>query len=236
MLIQLFSHPSSIVNILHRQHLPMAYKPSICTMSLGRCLAGHSLTHKLDMARKHGFLETPVIRFAYEALCWETQVDTWEASWGVVCKIDRSNVGICLDTFNMAGRIYADPTALNGYVPDAHQALAESLDRLRSVPTDKVFLLQVADGERLERLLLQGHEFYNPEQPARMSWSRNARLFYGEAHHGNYLAIRDILQDLVSQIAFKGWISPEVFNRRLADDGQSVPEKWEGGQLNHGTT
>lgn len=33
----------------------MAVKRAICTMSLGRCFAGHSLAHKLDMARQYGF-------------------------------------------------------------------------------------------------------------------------------------------------------------------------------------
>ncbi|KAL6816249.1 xylose isomerase-like protein [Trichoderma camerunense] len=319
----------------------MAYKPSICTMSLGRCYAGHSLPEKLDVAMNSGFTgielfyedlldlakkmpggaspenhissaqlirgycddrnleiiclqpfmhyeglvdrslhyrrieemrlwfkmahvlrtdlimlpssnlpseqitedmdciiqdmveiaemglqETPVIRFAYEALCWGTRVETWEASWDVVCKVNRPNFGICLDTFNIAGRIYADPTMPTGRNPDATQALTQSLDGLiQSVPADRIFLLQVADGERLERPLLQDHEFYDPEQPPRMSWSRNARLFYGEPHYGGYLPIREILQVLVSRIGFKGWISLEVFNRRLADTDQSVPEE-----------
>ncbi|KAL7935473.1 xylose isomerase-like protein [Trichoderma chlorosporum] len=173
-----------------------------------------------------GLQETPIIRFAYEALCWGTRVETWEASWDVVCKVNQPNFGICIDTFNIAGRIYADPTLATGRNPDANQVLAHSLDLLvQSVPADRIFLVQIADGERLEQPLLRGHQFYDPEQPPRMSWSRNARLFYGEPHHGGYLPIRDILQTLVSRIGFKGWLSFEVFNRRLADTDQSVPEE-----------
>ncbi|RFU76598.1 3-dehydroshikimate dehydratase [Trichoderma arundinaceum] len=186
----------------------------------------NSIVQDLVEIADMGLQENPVIRFAYEALCWGTRVDTWEASWEVICKVNRPNFGICLDTFNIAGRVYADPTIVTGCNPDAKRALTESLDRLvRSIPADKVFLLQVADGERLEKPLLQGHEFYNSEQPPRMSWSRNARLFYGEAHHGGYLPIRDILQALISQIGFRGWISLEVFNRRLADADRSIPEE-----------
>ncbi|KAH6608511.1 3-dehydroshikimate dehydratase [Trichoderma cornu-damae] len=196
-------------------------------------LPPHEITEEMDCIVQDmveiadmALQESPVIRFAYEALCWGTRVDTWEASWEVVCKVNRPNFGLCLDTFNIAGRIYADPAMSTGLNPDANQALAESLDRLVfSVPADKVFLLQVADGERLEKPLLQGHAFYNSEQPPRMSWSRNARLFYGEAHYGGYLPIRDILSALVSRIGFQGWISLEVFNRRLADSDQSIPEE-----------
>lgn len=41
------------------------------------------------------------IQFAYEALSWGTHVDTWEASWEIVKRVDRPNFGLCLDTYNM---------------------------------------------------------------------------------------------------------------------------------------
>lgn len=41
------------------------------------------------------------IQFAYEALCWGTHVDLWEQSWEIVQKVDRVNLGLCLDTYNM---------------------------------------------------------------------------------------------------------------------------------------
>lgn len=49
--------------------------------------------------------QNPTIRFAYEGLCWGTHVNTWEACWEVVRLVDRPNFGICLDTFNIAGRV-----------------------------------------------------------------------------------------------------------------------------------
>lgn len=317
------------------------HKPSICTMSLGRCFAGHELPHKLDMARKYGFegvevfyeelveltktmpggntpsnqlaaakilrqlcdsrgltiiclqpfmhyeglvdreqhwrrleemhlwvqlahtlgtdlillpssnlppeqmtedmdiivadmvavaeiglQETPVVRFAFEALCWGTRVDTWEASWDVVQRVDRSNFGICLDSFNIAGRIYADPAVATGRTNNCDEAVIKSMERLvSSVDVHRVFLLQMADGERLSQPLDTEHPFYNPEQPSRMSWSRNARLFYGEPHHGGYLPVKLVLDTIVNGLGFHGWLSFEVFNRRLAETDKAVPEE-----------
>ncbi|KAL6862527.1 hypothetical protein ACO1O0_002761 [Amphichorda felina] len=320
----------------------MVHKPSICTMSLGRCFAGHSLAHKLDMAKKYGFQgvevfsedlvdltlsmpggsspanqlsaartvrqlcetrgldiiclqplmhygglkdrdahrqqlrdaqlymqlaqalgtdhvclpssflpadlvtddvalivrdmaqladlglqQSPVVRFSFEALCWGTRVNTWEASWDVVRAVDRPNFGICFDTFNLAGRLYADPASPTGCrTPDPEQAIMASLKRLVStVDPSKIFLVQVADAERLSRPLDENHRFHSAGQPARMSWSRNCRLFYGEAQHGAYLPVQAILATLVQGLGYDGWLSFEVFNRRLADADAGVPEK-----------
>lgn len=50
------------------------------------------------------------IQFAYEALSWGTHVDTWEASWEIVQRVDRPNFGLCLDTYNMVG---SEPASLS---------------------------------------------------------------------------------------------------------------------------
>jgi 4-hydroxyphenylpyruvate dioxygenase len=319
----------------------MVHRPSICTVSLGRCYAGHSLPHKLDMARKYSFEgielffedlldiansmpggatptnqiaaaqeirqlcytrkleliclqpfmnyeglvdrdahaqrlsdmglwvklahalgtdlillpssflpvnqvtndmdvivrdmieladiglhQTPVIRFAYEALCWGSRVDTWEASWDVIRRVNRSNFGLCLDTFNILGRIYADPAAASGTTPGAHETTSTSIRRLLAqVDVRKVFLVQMADAERLAQPLDQHHPLYSAEQPARMSWSRNARLFYGESEYGAYLPVKEVLQAIIKGLGFQGWLSFEVFNRKLADTDRSIPEE-----------
>ncbi|KAL6825037.1 xylose isomerase-like protein [Trichoderma camerunense] len=318
----------------------MSYKPSICTVSLGRCSAGHSLKHKLDMARKYGFravelffedlldltktmpggdqpnnqlaaaaiirqlcddrelsilclqpfmhyeglvdrqlhqqklndaklwvhmahilgtemillpssflspsevssdmdvivqdmveiaeigLEaSPVIKFAYEALCWGTRVDTWEMSWDVVQRVNRPNFGICLDTFNIAGRIYADPSVSSGRTDNCDEAVEASLhEMIVSVDPKKLFLVQMADAEKLSQPLDSSHPFYNEEQPPRMSWSRNARLFYGENQHGGYLPVKRILDVIIRDLGYQGWLSFEVFNRALLEKDGRVPE------------
>jgi 4-hydroxyphenylpyruvate dioxygenase len=173
-----------------------------------------------------GLQRTPVVRFAFEALCWGTRVSTWEESWDVVQRVARPNFGLCLDTFNIAGRIYADPKSATGCTPNCKSAVNESLKRLvTTVDVSRVFLVQIADGERLKRPLDETHPFFNVEQPARMSWSRNARLLYGEEQYGGYLPVQAIMHSIIHDLGFKGWLSFEVFNRRLTEKDHHVPEE-----------
>ncbi|KAI0018599.1 xylose isomerase-like protein [Xylariomycetidae sp. FL0641] len=176
-----------------------------------------------------GAQQTPPVRFVYEALCWGTRVDTWEASWAVVSAVDRPNFGVCLDTFNIAGRVFADPAAVSGRTPDAEGAMRESLARLvKSVDVKKVFYVQVVDAERLASPLVPGHEFYRDDQPARMSWSRNCRLFYGEQDRGAYLPVLDVARAIFHGLGFEGWVSMELFHRRMADEDAEVPRELAG--------
>lgn len=173
-----------------------------------------------------GLAQSPPIRFAYESLCWSTRIDTWEACWDVVQRVDRPNFGMCLDTFNIAGRIYADPASPTGRVPGAEQAVRGSMRRLvAEVDVAKVFYVQVVDAERLQDPLVEGHAFYVPDQPARMSWSRNCRLFYGERDRGAYLPVKDIASTLFHGLSYEGWVSLELFHRRMAEEGAEVPEE-----------
>lgn len=173
-----------------------------------------------------GLQATPPVRFAYESLCWSTRVDVWERCWDVVRRVDRPNFGMCLDTFNIAGRIYADPAVASGRTPDADEAVRRSMARLvEEVDVSKVFYVQVVDAERLSAPLVPGHPFHRPDQPARMSWSRNCRLFYGEKDRGAYLPVREIASAFFHGIGFEGWVSLELFNRRMADEGSDVPEE-----------
>ncbi|KAK4187476.1 xylose isomerase-like protein [Podospora australis] len=173
-----------------------------------------------------GLSSSPPIRFVYEALCWSTRVDTWEKSWEVVSLVDRPNFGLCLDTFNIAGRIFADPTSPSGRTPNAMEAVRQSISRmLSSIDVSKVFYVQVVDAERLSSPLTPSHPFYHPDQPARMSWSRNCRLFYGEKTHGAYLPVKEIAWAIFQGLGFEGWVSLELFNRRMGDTDPSVPEE-----------
>ncbi|KAL5120389.1 hypothetical protein ACEQ8H_001679 [Pleosporales sp. CAS-2024a] len=175
-----------------------------------------------------GLQQTPVIRFAYESLCWGTYVDTWELCWHVVQQVDRTNFGICLDSFNILGRIYADPTHKSGCLPNADVDVRNSIRRLvdRIGPhKEKIFFIQIVDAERLEQPLLPGHPFYNSEQPARMSWSRNCRLFYGESKLGAYLPVKDVTSAIINEIGYQGWVSMELFNRVMERTDAGVVEE-----------
>ncbi|KAE8828671.1 hypothetical protein CFE70_007947 [Pyrenophora teres f. teres 0-1] len=175
-----------------------------------------------------GLQQTPIIRFAYESLSWGTVVDRWELCWDIVSRVNQPNFGICLDSFNILGRIYADPTSETGMVQGAEKEVRDSIGRLvdRIKPhREKIFFIQIVDAERLAQPLLPGHPFYNAKQPARMSWSRNCRLFYGETERGAYLPVKDVAHAIIKQIGFDGWVSMELFNRVMnSTDGAIVEE------------
>ncbi|KAL4899572.1 hypothetical protein BDW74DRAFT_163429 [Aspergillus multicolor] len=169
-----------------------------------------------DIGAAQGF------RFVYEALCWSTHIDTWESAWNVVKLVDRENFGICLDSFNIAGRIYADPTSRSGKNPNAAEIVTRSMDTLRSKVSSgeldirKIFYIQLVDGERLSAPLDEKHPFYVAGQPARMNWSRNARLFPCEEDRGGYLPVLEIAKAFFD-IGFEGWVSLELFSRTCND-------------------
>ncbi|KAK6949695.1 hypothetical protein Daesc_009779 [Daldinia eschscholtzii] len=173
-----------------------------------------------------GLAQQPPIRFVYEALCWGTRCDQWEQSWDIVQAVDRPNFGLCLDTFNIAGRIYADPSSPTGRTPNCDQAVGDSIARLvTTVDVSKVFYVQVVDAARLAEPLVEGHKFYDPDQPARMSWSRNCRLFYGEEERGAYLPVAQISRAIFQGLGFEGWVSMELFNQRMSDTDEIVPRE-----------
>lgn len=176
-----------------------------------------------------GLKETPIVRFAYENLCWGTYIDTWSSAWSLVSAVDRPNFGMCLDTFNIAGREWADPASPTGMVPNADAILDESLKKMvATIDVKKVFYVQVVDAERMRNPLVEGHAFHIEGQPARMSWSRNARLFASEK--GGYLPVVKVLKAIVEPqgrggLGYKGWISMELFSRTMADPRPECPEE-----------
>jgi 4-hydroxyphenylpyruvate dioxygenase len=91
----------------------------------------------------------------------------------------------------------------------------------------KVWYVQVVGAERMQRPLVKGHEWYVEGQPARMSWSRNARLFYGEEEMGQYLPIKLAAKAILNPqegLGFKGWVSMELFSRTMNDTAEAVPD------------
>lgn len=171
-----------------------------------------------------GLHESPIVRFAYENLAWGTYIDTWDKMWEVVERVDRPNFGCCLDTFNIAGRVWADPASPDGKTPNAEEDLRLSMEKLRkTIDMRKVFYVQVVDAERMTEPLVQGHPYYAEDQPARMSWSRNARLFVYETDQGGYLPAVEIAKVVLKDLEFDGWVSMELFSRTLAYTESTIP-------------
>ena len=170
-----------------------------------------------------GLKQTPPIRFAYEALCWGTHISTWDAAYAIVQAVNRPNFGTCIDTFNLAGRVYGDPASTSGKTPTAESDMATSLAKLRKIDVSKIFYVEVVDAERLPSALVEGHPWHKSEQSPRMSWSRNARLFPFEKNA--YLPILDIVKVLTEELGYTGYISFELFNRSMSEAGENVPEE-----------
>ncbi|KAJ9631749.1 hypothetical protein H2203_000149 [Taxawa tesnikishii (nom. ined.)] len=171
-----------------------------------------------------GARQTPPIKFAYESLAWGTHVDTWEQCWDIVTRVDRPNFGACLDTFNIAGRIFADPASPSGMTANAEADTRASVERLvNTVDVAKVFFVQVVDAERLAEPLVEGHEFYSASQPARMSWSRNCRLFYGEMDRGGYLPVKEITKAFILGLGYDGWEGNGGLGKIVEDCGLQTP-------------
>ena len=198
--------------------MPSNFDQSGTTGDLNKIVA--DMVEIADVASK----ETPVVRIAYEAVAWGAHVDLWEQSWEIVKRVDRPNFGLCLDTFHIAGRVWADPASATGVTPNADADLEASLSRLvREVDAVKVFYVQLSDAERMVSPLVEGHEYYKEAQPARMSWSRNARLFPFEQDLGGYMPIVPIARAIVNDLGYRGWISMEIFSRHLASSDAKIP-------------
>ncbi|OWP00066.1 hypothetical protein B2J93_8637 [Marssonina coronariae] len=171
------------------------------------------------------------VRFAYENLCWGTFNDTWAKAWDVVRAVDRANFGLCLDTFNIAGREFADPCAPDGKLPNAEAAFEESMARMaRTIDPAKIFYIQVVDAERLREPMSESHPFHVEGQRPRMSWSRNCRLFLCEPERGGYLPVLAVLRAICNGresggLGYRGWISMELFNRSLLEEREGVPRE-----------
>jgi 4-hydroxyphenylpyruvate dioxygenase len=162
------------------------------------------------------------VRIAYEALAWGTYINTWEDCWDVIQRANRPNLGICLDTFNIAARVWADPTNPTGRLPaHADQDLQESMNRLvLEIDPARVLMVQLADGERVDP---QTPFLQDPGLPTLLAWSRNARLFPFEEERNGYLPIREVVDACIKRLGYTGWVSMEVFSRTLGVDNPSVP-------------
>jgi 4-hydroxyphenylpyruvate dioxygenase len=176
-----------------------------------------------------GLRQPETISFAYEGVAWGTHFDTWQQTWELVKRVNRPNFGLCLDTYHIAARVWADPAAVSGLNEHADEALSDSLEQMvNELDVKKVFYVQPGDAERLEAPLILGHAFHNKEQKPRMSWSRNARLFAYEEDGGGCLPVEKIMETLVVKMGYRGLISAEMFSRHLFEPSPNVPYVYAG--------
>ncbi|MCP8884134.1 sugar phosphate isomerase/epimerase and 4-hydroxyphenylpyruvate domain-containing protein [Devosia sp. XJ19-1] len=114
------------------------------------------------------------LKVGYEALAWGRHVNDHRDSWEVVRRADHPNVGLILDSFHSLSRRI-------------------SSDTIRSIPGDKIFIVQLADAPALDMDLLY--------------WSRHFRNMPGEGD----LPVVDFAR-AVAATGYNGPLSLEIFN------------------------
>ncbi len=114
------------------------------------------------------------LRVGYEALAWGRHVSDHRDAWEIVRRADHPNVGLILDSFH---------------------TLARKIDvgSIRSIPGDRIFIVQLADAPLIEMDLLY--------------WSRHFRSMPGEGD----LPVVDFMR-AVAATGYDGPISLEIFN------------------------
>lgn len=172
--------------------------------------------------------ESPASRailFAYEALAWGIHHASLDDAVRIVKLVDRENLGLCLDTYHVLARTWADPHSANtgtGIAPGGVTALHATLQRfMEQCPVEKIFYLQLSDAERLEQPLSPNHPGYKPEWShwdATMHWCVWGRLFPYETEHGAYFPMDEILRLWLKEKQWKGWVSMEIFHREMANE------------------
>ena len=130
------------------------------------------------------------LRIGFEALSWGRHINDYRDAWEAVRRADHPQVGLVLDSFHILAR-------------------KTDLGALRSIPRDRIFLVQMADAPLLEL--------------DHLNWSRHYRSFPGQGD----LPITAFMNALQAT-EYDGLLSLEIFSdrfragsaRSLAIDGQ----------------
>ncbi|WP_274627111.1 bifunctional sugar phosphate isomerase/epimerase/4-hydroxyphenylpyruvate dioxygenase family protein [Arvimicrobium flavum] len=114
------------------------------------------------------------LRVGYEALAWGRHISDHRDAWEIVRRTDHPSIGLILDSFH---------------------TLARSIDvnSIRSIPADRIFIVQLADAPRIDMDLL--------------FWSRHFRNMPGEGD----LPVLDFMR-AVAATGYDGPLSLEIFN------------------------
>src|SRR5918995_880120 len=114
------------------------------------------------------------LRVGYEALAWGRHINDHRDAWEIVRRADHPNVGLILDSFHTLAR-------------------KTDVGSIRSIPSDKLFLVQLADAPLIDMDLIY--------------WSRHFRNMPGEGD----LPVRDFMR-AVAATGYDGYLSLEIFN------------------------
>ncbi|KAJ5757079.1 uncharacterized protein N7511_007261 [Penicillium nucicola] len=216
--LQRAKHWLEIARLLKAPYLQV---PSIFTTDCSRDAA--VLIHELQALSDLASATEPKVSIAYEALSWGTNHSTWEAALALVNSVQRPNFGLCMDTFHEATKIWGDSASPSGMQMNADERLRDSLRRfVRDCPRDKLFYVQLSDGERFDPPYSAEHPWALSGEAKEFTWSKHARPFPLEKELGGYLPVVEIARAWIVEMGFEGWVSMEVFDRRLRDGSVSV--------------
>lgn len=161
----------------------------------------------------------PIVSIAYEPMSWSTHVSTWQRALELAEKINRSNFGICMDSFHIVSKIWGCATSPSGKYPNADQALEKDLrEFVNTFPIDKLFYVQLSDGEKFDPPFSKSHPWYLDGEAAEFTWSKHARPFPLEKELGGYMPLVEVVRAWVLEKGFRGWVSLESFDRRMRDE------------------
>lgn len=156
--------------------------------------------------------ETYNVRVAYEPWCWGAHVNTWKHCYDIMKLVDRHNFGLNLDTFQIAGREWADPSEPSGLLNAENRAtnLTDSLEELtRIVKPEEIFFLQISDAYK--KHITKDYPDWTDETPeAREIWSHSYRALPFDDTRTGYLPVKEVTQAIL-KTGFRGWFSYEVF-------------------------
>jgi len=173
------------------------------------------------------------MRIGYEMWCWAAYNDTWRDIWEICKAVDRPNFGLCLDTFQITGREWADPAVedglLAGFASDKerNEALSKSLKELsETIPADRIFYFQISDAQRMDPPINEKHPAWDGETPARGLWSHDYRPLPYETDKGAYLPVEECTA-AVLKTGYRGPFSYEIFyGEDMKKDDKDVPARW----------
>ncbi|KAL4995622.1 xylose isomerase-like protein [Aspergillus recurvatus] len=164
-----------------------------------------------------------VVSIAYEPLSWGVWYSTWDDALRLTQLVDRDNFGLCLDTFHEITKLWASPFSESGVYPDGPEKLAASLRRfVERIPINKLFYVQLSDAERFNPPFSRSHPWCIEGEPAEFTWSKHARPFPLEGEFGGYTPVVDVMRAWVVDSGFKGWVSMEIFDRRMRNGAYEI--------------
>lgn len=184
------------------------------------CIGDESvIVSELQQLADLGSAAAPVISIAYEPMSWGIHYPTWELALQLAQLVNRDNFGICLDSFHIITRMWASPFESSGQYPNATRDLADSLHRsVTQLPIEKLFYVQLSDGELFDPPFSKTHPWYVEGEAPEFTWSKHARPFPLESEMGGYMPVAETTQAWLVEKGFKGWVSLEIFDRRMRDE------------------